>query len=99
MSDQDVMARLWQPEVWATMVLAGLAFAALLWVLDIRPGARLFVVAIFPTVMFLAIVLAYRGFHGTLALLYALLIGDALIWSGTAFAAVMLWRWRTGRKR
>ena len=95
MSDQDIMARVWQPEIWATMVLTGLAFAALLWVLDIRPGPRLFVTAVLPTVMFLAIVLVYRGLHGTLALLYTLLIGDALIWAGTAVCAVFVWRrWR-----
>lgn len=95
---ENVAERLLNPGVLLSMVGAGLAYAWLLWTLNIRPRVNLFVVAVAPGVIFLATVWSIRAMQGVAATTYVALLVDWLIFSNTAFLAIIgTRRWRARR--
>jgi hypothetical protein len=82
-------SHLLNPGVIATLILAGIAYSVVLWVLDIRPPARLFIAATASGVIFLATIWATRAMQGTPSPVWAYLLVDWLIFASTGFLAVM----------
>lgn len=91
----DVLGRLLNPGVLATMVAAGAAYGVFLWALDLRPNGRLWAAAVVPGVIFLLVIFSIRGFQGTTSIVYLALTLDWLIFANVGVLAVLGWRrWR-----
>jgi hypothetical protein len=100
MSVDDVLGRLLNPVVLATMVIAGVAYGWwILWALQLRPNARLLAAAVSPGVVFLAVVWSVRSFQGVVATTYIALIVDWLIFSSVGVLTVIARRRWQRRKR
>lgn len=90
----DVLDRLLNLGVIATVALSGLAYSRLLWVFNLRPTATLVVAGIAPGAIFLATVWAIRALQGTPSTVYIVLIVNWLIFSTVGVAAVLIARRR-----
>lgn len=88
----NIGERLLNPTVLLTMVLAGIAYAWLLWALHIRPRINLWATAVVPGVVFLATIWAIRAAQGVAALTYIALLVDWLIFSVTGVLTVLVAR-------
>lgn len=86
--------RILNPVVLLTMVFSGLAYSRLLWSLRLRPVGVLWVTATAPGAIYLMTVWAIRAIQGTPSLIWAYLLLDWMIFSGTAVLAVLLARRR-----
>jgi hypothetical protein len=94
----DVMDRLLNPGVVLSMIGAGIAYGWFLWALHIRPNLNLWLTAIAPGVIFLAMVWSIRAMQGVVASTYIALLADWLIFSNAAFVAVLVARrWKARR--
>jgi glucan phosphoethanolaminetransferase (alkaline phosphatase superfamily) len=95
----NVADRLLNPGVVVSMIGAGIAYAWLLWSLNIRPNLNLFVVSVAPGVLFLVVIWSIRSMQGVSAATYVALLADWLIFSNSAFVTVLIarrWRRRKG---
>jgi hypothetical protein len=94
-SVDDVIKRLLNPAIIATVLMAGLVYGGwFLWALDARPNARLYAAAVVPGVVFLAVVWSIRGFQSAVfSTVYVALLVLWLVFAHAAFAAVLFRRW------
>jgi len=98
MSPDDIALRLLNPTVILTMILAGVAYGAWLWTLNIRCLGHLISVGIFPGAIFLVVVWSIRAFQGVPSLTYAALLVDWMLFSTAGVVAVLATRrWFHGR--
>lgn len=93
----DVVGRTLNPAVLFTMVAAGLAYSRLLWAINLRPTATLFVVGVVPGAIYLLTIWTIRAFQGTASLIYITLLVDWLVFAGVAVVAVLICRRRHGQ--
>jgi hypothetical protein len=94
----NIPERLLNPGVIASMIGAGIAYGALLWALSIRPNLNLWVTAIAPGAVFLAVVWSIRAMQGVASATYIALLTDWLIFSITGVITVCVARrWRGGK--
>jgi hypothetical protein len=99
MSFEDIVARLLNPLVVATMSAAGAAYGYwFLWEMNLKPAGRLWAGATFGGLMFILVVWAIRGAQGTLSAVYLALSVDWLIFSTVGVLTVLARRrWRNRR--
>lgn len=90
----DLEARILNPGVLLVMVLAGLAYARVLWSVNLRPTGVLWIIATAPGAIYLLTLLAIRAVQGTPSLIWLYLLLDWMVFATTAFAAVVLARRR-----
>lgn len=89
--------RILNPVVLLTMILAGLAYSRVLWVVNLRPTAVLWVVATAPGAIYIVTIWAIRALQGRPSLIWPYLLFDWMIFATTAFVAVMVARRRRRR--
>lgn len=99
MTGEDVIARLLNPVVIATMIFAGIAYGWLLWSYDIRVNIRLFAIAVFPGAIFICVIWSVRAFQGVLATTYLALLVDWMVFSLAGFHTVQVARWAIRRRK
>ena len=91
----DSLDRIVNPGVILTMILAGIAYGRLLWSVNLRPNASLWVMAVGPGAIYLLMIWATRAAQGTVSLVYVALLIDWLIFANSGFLAVLgARRWR-----
>lgn len=90
----DPLGRLINPLIVVTLIAAGLAYARLLWALNLRPAVTLVVVGIVPGSVYLLTIWAIRAVQGTPSLVYIGLLLDWLLFAGVAVTAVLVARGR-----
>lgn len=90
----DLEVRVLNPVVILTMVLAGLAYARVLWAVNLRPTGVLFVVATAPGAIYIITIWAIRAVQNTPSLIWPYLLVDWFIFATTAFIAVVVARRR-----
>ena len=90
----DLEGRILNPAVLIVMVAAGLAYARILWAINLRPTGVLFVTATAPGAIYLATIWAIRAAQATPSLIWVYLFVDWMIFALTAVAAVLIARRR-----
>ena len=90
----DLEARVLNPVVILTVALAGLAYARLLWSLRLRPTGVLWITATAPGAIYLVTLGAIRAVQSSPSLFWLYLFLDWMVFSTTAFCAVMIARRR-----
>jgi hypothetical protein len=95
----SIADRLLNAGVIVSMIGAGIAYAWLLWALNIRPNLNLFVVAMAPGALFLVVIWSIRAMQGVAAGTYVAMLVDWAIFAGSGFLTVLIarrWRRRKG---
>jgi len=89
----DIGVRILNPGVVFTMVLAGLAYGRLLWAVNLRPNASLWILSTGPGAIYLLTVWMVRAVQGTPSLIWPALLLDWLVFATTGFLSVLVMRW------
>lgn len=94
----DIEGRILNPVIILTMILAGLAYARVLWAVNLRPNGVLWIISTAPGAIYLITIGAIRTAQtGQFSLFYFLLLVDWMIFATTAFLAVIVARRRLHR--
>jgi hypothetical protein len=93
---ENVAERLLNPGVLASVIGAGVAYGVLfLWSLNIRPNINLFLTAVAPGAVFLAMIWSIRAMQGVASTTYVALLVDWFLFAIAAFVSVLVVRrWR-----